>query len=154
VLEGALHGPARLHGEVVGRHQAPDAVLGVAQQLARLVEVVGCEQVQQPLRDAAGQLVQQAGAVVGVELGQQGAGLRVGELACSRSSRDSPLEVREHLGGDALGERPEEQRPVSGSSSLSDVDELRRDELLVRPVDRARDASFGPAAVTDVALDS
>jgi hypothetical protein len=150
VLERARDRPVGLHGQVVGGHQAPDAVFGVAQQLARLRQVLRIEQVQQPLRDPARQLLQQGGAVVGVQVGEEPPRLGIGQFT-QEVVAGAALEIGEHLGRHALWKGAEEQHPVGRVELVQDVDELGRDELLVRPVDTTR-RQLGPAPITDVGL--
>jgi hypothetical protein len=88
-------GHVRREGDVARRHVTPGGAGGIAQQVARRLQLLGRQRLEQPARDLGGQLVEQAGAVVRRHAGDD----RVRRLA--RERLDQPLlvldrQVREH----------------------------------------------------------
>jgi len=74
----------RLHRHVVGRHQAPDRLLGVAEELRRDPPLALVEEVQEALRHGAGQLLEEGRAVVGRHLVEDLGDLALGHAADQR----------------------------------------------------------------------
>ena len=65
VLEHLGDGPVGPDGDVLGRHESADGVLGVGQQVARDLKLLAAERVEDPLGELAGQLFEQLGPLVG-----------------------------------------------------------------------------------------
>ena len=64
VVEHLLHSPARSDGDVVRRHLATDAAVGVAQELDGAGALLVAQEREQLFRDRAGQFFQKGCAVV------------------------------------------------------------------------------------------
>ena len=127
VVEHLPHGPVRAHGDVVRRHQATDAALGVAEQLDGAGALLRLEQGEHLLGDRARQFFEEGGAVVVGHRVEDGRhlvvphGLEEFLLLVAR-------QVLEGLRGQLARQDAEQKRLVVGVNPADEVGDLRRRE--------------------------
>lgn len=110
-------------GGEVGRHQAADAVFWVAEEHEGFLAVFGTEQVEEALRGVGGEFLEEEGAVVGAEVGEQSAGFLFGEFA-QEILLFFVFEEREGVGGEVAGQAAVEQGVFGGSEFVEEVGDL------------------------------
>ena len=131
VVEHLLDSPSRSDGDVVRRHQATDAVFGIAQELDGAGALLVAQEREQLFRDRAGQLFQKGRAVVvghRVEYGRHVLlAHRLDEflLLCVR-------QILEGLGREVARKHPEEKRLIVGVNPADEVCDLRRRQFFER----------------------
>ncbi len=111
VFEGLGHGPFGMDGDIAVGHEAADAVLGIAQEGEGLFAVRVVEKGEEALGDTGGEFLEEGGAVVGREGGEDGLDFLVGHFAEELVLVDG-IEQREDFVGELAGEDAEEKDAV------------------------------------------
>jgi hypothetical protein len=129
VVHGLGDGPLGAELDVIGGHEPPDALFGVAEYGLHFAAVLGTERADQPLGDFGGKLIDEAGAVVGVH------GLDEAEGGLGAEFVDElflPLggDVAEDLAGIIAREDPEGDRGLAGLEFGEDVGDVGVREIM------------------------
>ena len=135
---------------VLRAHAAPDGADRVVEDGRGQRLLLRVELAHQTGGDLGGQLVDQTGAIVRVELGEDLADPAVVQVV-DELGLQWRVERLEHVGRGVLGQEPEHHRPVLGAASLEDIDHQPRRHLVqdlggvaqIPGVDQGVDATCG-----------
>jgi hypothetical protein len=128
-----------LHPHVVGRHQTADALLRIAEDRLGDAALGRGQQRDEPLRDLGGHLLEERGAVVGVELVDQGRH-PLGAEAGDQALLAVRLEMAEDLGGEVARQQPEDEGRLvlfQPFDEVGDVGGLQFQERSAQPIEAA-----------------